>query len=133
MRDLSSREGSFFVTGNHEYFVEDPPSWLRELERLGVQPLRNENTTIRRGTAAFHVAGVNDVAGASEGDPPDFDRALAGLDIEQDERAAGSEEEMPGIGAPDGILAFADRVRTWLPSAPLDGAEPLGFNLEGRV
>jgi N-acetylglucosamine-6-phosphate deacetylase len=29
------------------------------------------------------------------------------------------------------LVAFADRVRTWLPSAPLDGAEPLGFNLEG--
>ena len=27
--------------------------------------------------------------------------------------------------------AFADRVRTWLPDAPDDGAEPLGFNLEG--
>ena len=27
--------------------------------------------------------------------------------------------------------AFAERVRSWLPSAPGDGAEPLGFNLEG--
>ncbi len=26
---------------------------------------------------------------------------------------------------------FADRVRTWMPEAPADGAEPLGFNLEG--
>jgi N-acetylglucosamine-6-phosphate deacetylase len=31
----------------------------------------------------------------------------------------------------DDLAAFADRVRTWLPSAPADGAEPLGFNLEG--
>ena len=80
LRDLASREGSFFVTGNHEYFIEHPASWLRELERLGVQPLANENTLIRRGTAALNLAGVNDIAGASEGDPPDFDRALAGLD-----------------------------------------------------
>ncbi len=29
------------------------------------------------------------------------------------------------------LRAFADRVRTWLPDAPADGAEPLGFNLEG--
>jgi N-acetylglucosamine-6-phosphate deacetylase len=29
------------------------------------------------------------------------------------------------------LLVFADRVRTWLPDAPADGAEPLGFNLEG--
>jgi N-acetylglucosamine-6-phosphate deacetylase len=26
---------------------------------------------------------------------------------------------------------FADRVRAWMPEAPTDGAEPLGFNLEG--
>jgi N-acetylglucosamine-6-phosphate deacetylase len=26
---------------------------------------------------------------------------------------------------------FADRVRSWMPGAPADGAEPLGFNLEG--
>jgi N-acetylglucosamine-6-phosphate deacetylase len=29
------------------------------------------------------------------------------------------------------LRAFADRVRSWLPDAPADGAEPLGFNLEG--
>jgi len=80
LQDLDSREGAFFVTGNHEYFVDDPFSWLRELERLGVQPLRNENTVIRRGAAAFDLAGVNDIAGTSRADPPDFDRALAGRD-----------------------------------------------------
>ena len=31
----------------------------------------------------------------------------------------------------DELSAFADRVRAWLPDAPADGAEPLGFNLEG--
>jgi uncharacterized protein len=80
LRNLESREGTFFVTGNHEYFVEDPLSWLRQLERLGVQPLRNENTAIRRGAAAFDLAGVNDIAGESWSDAPDFDRALSGLD-----------------------------------------------------
>ena len=80
LRDLHSREGTFFVTGNHEYFADDPLSWLRELERLGVQPLRNENTLIRRGTAAFDLAGVNDISGESHSDAPDLDRALAGRD-----------------------------------------------------
>jgi predicted MPP superfamily phosphohydrolase len=80
LRDLVSREGSFFVTGNHEYFVDDTASWLRELERLGVAPLQNENTAIRRGTAAFDLAGVNDVAGEQRSQPPDFDRALSGVD-----------------------------------------------------
>jgi N-acetylglucosamine-6-phosphate deacetylase len=31
----------------------------------------------------------------------------------------------------DDLVAFADRVRGWRPDAPADGAEPLGFNLEG--
>ena len=83
MRDLSSREGTFFVTGNHEYFVDDTVSWLTELERLGVQLLRNEHTEIRWGGASFHLAGVNDLAGESRSDAPDFDRALSGLDSAQ--------------------------------------------------
>lgn len=29
------------------------------------------------------------------------------------------------------LTAFADSVRTWMPDAPTDGAEPLGFNMEG--
>jgi N-acetylglucosamine-6-phosphate deacetylase len=29
------------------------------------------------------------------------------------------------------LTAFADSVRAWMPSAPRDGAEPLGFNMEG--
>lgn len=76
--DLVSRDGAFFVTGNHEYFVEDTASWLLELERLGVQPLRNANTAITRGTATLNLAGVNDIAGEERSDPPDFDLALAG-------------------------------------------------------
>ena len=83
LRDLSSREGTFFVTGNHEYFVDDTLSWLTELERFGVQPLRNEHTEIRRSGASFHLAGVNDLAGESRSDAPDFDRALSGLDSAQ--------------------------------------------------
>ena len=31
----------------------------------------------------------------------------------------------------DTLRTFADRVRAWTPSAPRDGAEPLGFDLEG--
>ena len=31
----------------------------------------------------------------------------------------------------DDLNAFAERVRGWMPNAPGDGAEPLGFNLEG--
>ena len=34
---------------------------------------------------------------------------------------------LPGTELP----RFAERVRAWIPGAPSDGAEPLGFNLEG--
>jgi N-acetylglucosamine-6-phosphate deacetylase len=36
------------------------------------------------------------------------------------------------VAAPlDDLGAFAERVRAWLPAAPSDAAQPLGFNLEG--
>lgn len=79
LQDLVARDGAFFVTGNHEYFVDDTAEWMRELERFGMDVLRNENTRIRRGAAAFDLAGVNDIAGAERSDPPDFDRALDGV------------------------------------------------------
>lgn len=78
LQDLVAPEGAFFVTGNHEYFVDDTPAWLRELERFGLDVLSNENTLLTRGGAGLHLAGVNDIAGESRSDPPDFDRALAG-------------------------------------------------------
>lgn len=78
--DLAAGEGTFFVTGNHEYFVDDPFGWLRELERLGATPLRNEGMQIRRGGAVVNLAGVNDPAGESHSDAPNFDAALAGRD-----------------------------------------------------
>lgn len=83
LQDLTSRDGTFFVTGNHEYFADDTAEWLRELDRLGVAPLRNENTVIRRGGGTFTLAGVNDVAGAQHSDPPDFGRALAGRAVDR--------------------------------------------------
>lgn len=80
LRDLRSVHGTFFATGNHEYYVNDTDAWIEELDRLGVQTLRNAHTVIRRGSAAFTLAGVTDIAGEMHSDPPDFDRALAGAD-----------------------------------------------------
>ena len=82
LRDLAPREGSFFVTGNHEYFI-DVEAWIRELDRLGVHTLRNERTEITRGSASFDLAGVTDITGRREGDGPDFDRALGGRDTDR--------------------------------------------------
>ncbi|WP_447003537.1 metallophosphoesterase [Saccharothrix isguenensis] len=79
LRDLVSTHGSFFVTGNHEYYSGAEP-WLMELDRLGVSPLRNERLTIERAGAAFDLAGVSDVTGVAFEDAPDFARALDGRD-----------------------------------------------------
>ncbi|MEV6715556.1 metallophosphoesterase [Lentzea sp. NPDC051208] len=76
LRDLVSKHGSFFVTGNHEYF-SGHEQWIAELDRLGVNPLRNEGLTVAGG---IEVVGVNDVTGKSYNDGPDFDRALTGRD-----------------------------------------------------
>jgi uncharacterized protein len=82
LADLVSEQGVFFVTGNHEYFV-DTEAWLRHLPTLGVDVLRNERVAIRRGTATFDLAGIDDRTAASSGMPghgADLDAALDGRD-----------------------------------------------------
>jgi predicted MPP superfamily phosphohydrolase len=76
LRELRGRHGSFFVTGNHEYY-SGYQQWIDEVARLGLKPLRNERVEIPGG---LDLAGVNDVTGGSYGDGPDFDRALADRD-----------------------------------------------------
>jgi hypothetical protein len=56
---LRARHGSFFVTGNHEYYAGAAP-WLAEVRRLGIRVLLNEHVVIRRGDAALVLAGVTD-------------------------------------------------------------------------
>ena len=82
LADLVSEQGVFFVTGNHEYFV-DTGAWLRHLPTLGVDVLHNERVAIRRGTATFDLAGIDDRTAASSGVPghaADLDAALDGRD-----------------------------------------------------
>jgi uncharacterized protein len=75
LRDLRGRDGSYFVTGNHEYY-SGFQEWVDEVARLGLRPLRNERVEL----AGFDLAGVNDVAGEEYDDGPDFGRALVGRD-----------------------------------------------------
>ncbi len=63
---LRARHGSFFVTGNHEYF-SGADAWVDHVRELGLRPLRNERLEI---PAGFDLAGVDDVAGESEGGAP---------------------------------------------------------------
>ncbi|POX54580.1 metallophosphoesterase [Streptomyces sp. Ru72] len=72
---LKARHGSYFVTGNHEYF-SGADQWVEEVRRLGLHPLENARTEL----PAFDLAGVNDLAGESEGEGPDFAKALGDRD-----------------------------------------------------
>ncbi|MFF3329279.1 metallophosphoesterase [Streptomyces sp. NPDC002888] len=75
LAQLEARHGAFFVTGNHEYF-SGAEQWVEEVRRLGLRPLENARTELPH----FDLAGVNDVAGESEGQGPDFARALGDRD-----------------------------------------------------
>ncbi|MFY1688862.1 metallophosphoesterase [Plantactinospora sp. WMMB782] len=81
LRDLRSRYGNFFVTGNHEYYsgVEE---WVVELDRLGLRVLQNRRAEILARGGALDLAGVNDPTGGELGSAqgPDFDAALGGRD-----------------------------------------------------
>jgi uncharacterized protein len=105
---LRARHGTYFVTGNHEYYSGVTP-WLRELERIGMRVLLNEHVVLRHAGASLVMAGVtdysghhfhashrSDAAGALAGAPADaavrvllahqprsaFDAARAGFDLQ---------------------------------------------------
>jgi predicted MPP superfamily phosphohydrolase len=75
LRNIESRHGAYFVTGNHEYYSGFAP-WIDEVASLNVRPLRNERVEI----GGLDLAGVNDLGGAQYGDGPDFARALSDRD-----------------------------------------------------
>jgi predicted MPP superfamily phosphohydrolase len=58
---LTARHGSYFVTGNHEYY-SGAHAWIGELRRLGVNVLMNEHVLLDHDGADIAVAGVTDVS-----------------------------------------------------------------------
>ncbi|MBO1334870.1 metallophosphoesterase [Streptomyces sp. VRA16 Mangrove soil] len=72
---LRARHGTYFVTGNHEYFSGADP-WVEHVREIGLRPL--ENARVEMG--AFDLAGVNDITGASYGEGPDYAKALGDRD-----------------------------------------------------
>jgi hypothetical protein len=56
---LNSRHGTFFVTGNHEYY-SGAHAWVDELRRLGLRVLMNEHVLLRHGDTSLALAGVAD-------------------------------------------------------------------------
>lgn len=59
LADLRSRLGTFFVTGNHEYY-SGAHQWIEALPQFKVRVLMNEHVVLPRGDAALILAGVTD-------------------------------------------------------------------------
>jgi predicted MPP superfamily phosphohydrolase len=59
LADLASRHGTFFVTGNHEYY-SGAEEWVEEFARLGMRVLGNSHAAIEHDGAKLVIAGVND-------------------------------------------------------------------------
>ncbi len=61
LAELSAPYGTFFCTGNHEYY-RDLDGWMDEVERLGMTNLLNEHRVIEHGRGRIIVAGVTDIS-----------------------------------------------------------------------
>ena len=84
LSNLRSRHGSFFVTGNHEYYSGDE-EWTVALERMGVTVLRNRYVRIGEPNASFDLVGVDDWAAGRSGYEQRYDlvKAVEGRDPER--------------------------------------------------
>jgi len=105
---LRARHGSFFVTGNHEYY-SGAGEWIAHLRSLGLRVLLNEHVLLQHGAARLLLAGITDpmaqhVEPAQRSDPQ---RALAGA---------------PADAAPRVLLAHQPR--------SAQGAAAAGFDLQ---
>lgn len=82
LADLRAPHGTYFVTGNHEYYAGVDP-WLAHLARLGVQVLRNQRVAIdRAGAGGFDLIGIDDHGAHrfGRGHGADLRAAVAGRD-----------------------------------------------------
>ncbi|MGZ3789667.1 MAG: metallophosphoesterase [Bacteriovorax sp.] len=57
--NFKSRLGTFFVTGNHEYYWY-ANEWIEWVKNSGMKPLVNENVILSYNDTDFYLAGVND-------------------------------------------------------------------------
>lgn len=77
LSQLRAKYGTFFVTGNHEYYSGEP-AWTNELRRLGMRVLVNEHVVVDHGDARLVIAGVTDY-GAHHFDPINRSDPVAAL------------------------------------------------------
>nr|XP_006641559.2 PREDICTED: transmembrane protein with metallophosphoesterase domain isoform X2 [Lepisosteus oculatus] len=89
LRHMKSRLGTYFVTGNHEYYTGDVDRWFSHLKTLNVQPLHNGNVRVALPESSeewFCLAGVDDLEASVlqyPGHGMDLARALSGCSTEK--------------------------------------------------
>lgn len=79
LTELVSRHGTFFVTGNHEYY-SGAHAWVDALRDMGMRVLLNEHAVLRHAGQDLVVAGITDYS-AHQFDPAhrsDPQRAIDG-------------------------------------------------------
>lgn len=83
LKNLKAKHGTFFVTGNHEYYW-DPVGWLKEYQELGAKVLTNEHVLIKEKSSQLVLAGVTDHSTGSriEGHQSDPHKSIQGAPIE---------------------------------------------------
>jgi uncharacterized protein len=79
LRGLHSREGTFFITGNHEYYAGDR-AWAEALSAMGLTVLRNRFLPLGDAGGRLDVVGVDDYGhkDAPDGRGYDLEKALLG-------------------------------------------------------
>jgi uncharacterized protein len=73
---LKSRFGTYFCTGNHDYY-SGADDWVAELHGWGVNVLRNRRVVIGDAGGAFDLLGVDDWGGVGRGLSRDYDLKTA--------------------------------------------------------
>jgi hypothetical protein len=71
---LQSRHGTYFVTGNHEYY-SGAQAWIDELRRLGLTVLLNEHVVIQHADAEGQASAPLVLAGVTDYNAGHFDPA----------------------------------------------------------
>jgi predicted MPP superfamily phosphohydrolase len=82
LADLQSLQGTYFITGNHEYY-SGVDAWCTYIASLGVHILRNARVSISRNSTedSFDLAGVDDWASRHfPGEGPNIRKALVNRD-----------------------------------------------------
>lgn len=84
LANLRARFGTYFVTGNHDYYSGDV-AWCRFLQSLGITVLRNRRVSIGDEGGTIDLVGVDDWSGSRRrrGTGYDLEAALAGRDPER--------------------------------------------------